>query len=215
MWQHEWISRRDTKARFVGVGYLRSPFEVRRAEDSAPGMGEKRRENALAISPFSRNNASMAHLCSASREAIPGPLMNWSGRPGMPGAPTLIAGLEVTPVTGMLLAAAAATAAAAAPGRPAAAAAARCAGLRPAAAVCEKKAACAAGWFSAMKGLRGPAGPAGGGWGPPPAGPWGPKPLPNGDFSNLGSGMRRGIVVDERNFILATLGFGDQATILN
>ena len=88
----------------------------------------------------------LTHLCSASKDAIPGPLMNGSGRPGIPGAPpTLIAGLEVTPVTEMLLAAAAA-----------------------AAAVCVKKAACAAGWFSAMKGLRGPAGPAEGGWGPPP-----------------------------------------------
>ena len=109
----------------------------------------------------------------------------------MPGAPTLIAGLDVTPVTGRLLAAAAA-AAAAAPGSPAAAAAARCAGLSPAAAVCEKKAACAAGWFSAMKGFSGPpVGPAEAGP-PPAAGPWWPKPLPNGDFSNLGSEMRTG-----------------------
>ena len=44
MWQHEWISRRDTKARFVGVGFLCSPFEVRRAKDSAPGMGKKKKE---------------------------------------------------------------------------------------------------------------------------------------------------------------------------
>ena len=152
-----------------------------------------KKKNALAPFPFRLIQLSHpTHLCSASRDAIPGPLMNWSGRPGIPGAPpTLIAGLDVTPVTEMLLAAAAAAAAAAAPGSPAAAAAARCAGLSPAAAVCVKKAACAAGWFSAMKGLRGPVGPAETGWGPPTAGPWGPKPLPNGDFSNLGSGMRR------------------------
>ena len=83
-----------------------------------------------------------SHLCRASNDVIPGPLMSCCGSCGLAGkGPPLIVGLEVTPVDGRLAdTAAAAAAAAAAPGSPAAAAAAKCAG-RP---VWERKAAWAA-----------------------------------------------------------------------